>query len=442
MHNNDLKKAFRCAKANEVMMASLTIIFYCLVGVWALKLLTELWLNQINLRHVRAHRSLPETFSDFITPDLYQKSRAYTMAKLAFDNLSMSFGGIVLGLFLFAGILPPLFNYTVQLIGESLAGQALSLILISILLSLPNLPFEWWSQFRIEARFGFNKSTQSLWIGDKIKGLMVGVVVFFPLIWALLYTIEKAGTSWWLWGFLLFVGFQLTLFILYPLLIMPLFNKFEPLKPGPLKDRLMALAKKTHFPASEIMVMDGSRRSTHSNAFFTGFGKFRRIVLFDTLVEQLEISELEAVLAHEIGHYKHGHVVKRLVLMMAMAFIAFSVLGYLSNEYAFYHLFGFNKMQGMVPAFILFMLLSGLFSFWLQPIFNGLSRRDEYEADAFACRAVKSPAPLIEALRKLYKHNLSNLTPHPSYSQFYYSHPTLIERESALHRLDADAMQP
>ena len=249
--------------------------------------------------------------------------------------------------------------------------------------------------------------------------------------------IEWTGANWWLWAWAMVVVFQLLLMLIAPAVIMPLFNKFTPLADGSLRERLFTLARRTGFPTRSIDVMDGSKRSRHSNAFFTGFGRFRKIVLFDTLVAQLTEPELEAVLAHEIGHYKKRHIVKRIGVSVSGLFIAFAAIAWLSRQAWFYRAFGFEPQNNyapaaIVPAMLLFALLSGTVSFWLGPIINVWSRRFEYQADAFAREVMGEVQSLIGALRKLNEKNLSNLMPHPLYSGFYYSHPTLLERERAL----------
>jgi STE24 endopeptidase len=245
--------------------------------------------------------------------------------------------------------------------------------------------------------------------------------------------VKWAGATWWLWGFALVFGFQLLMLVLYPKLILPLFNKLTPLPEGELRTRLMALGDRTGFRARTIEVIDGSKRSSHSNAYFTGFGRFRRIVLFDTLIAQMSSEELEAVLAHEIGHYRRGHIPKMIALSAVMMFGGFAVVAWLARSPWFNPAFGFQPAQ-LAPSFLLFGLLSGAVTFWFTPLANLLSRRYEYEADAFARDAMGGPVAMIGALRKLAQKNLTNLTPHPWFSGFYYSHPTIVEREAALNR--------
>ena len=239
------------------------------------------------------------------------------------------------------------------------------------------------------------------------------------------------GERWWRWGFALVFGFQLLMLVLYPKLILPLFNKLTPLPEGDLRTRLLALGDCTGFRAQTIQVMDGSKRSGHSNAFFTGFGRFRRIVLFDTLISQLEPVELEAVLAHEIGHYRRGHIPKMIAVSAAMMLAGFAIVAWLARSPWFNLTFGFPAGE-LAPTFLLFALLSGLVTFWFSPLLHFFSRKYEYEADAFASDALGGPGPAVNALRKITRKNLSNLTPHPWFSAFFYSHPTLVERERAL----------
>ena len=357
---------------------------------------------------------------------------AYTLEKSRFGAVAEIFDTLVLALVIFGGVLPVLFGHVAAWGAQGAVWDDTLFILIAgILLSIPGLPFEWWGQFRLEAKFGFNKSTQGLWISDKIKGLGLALVIGYPLLWSLLALVEWVGKSWWIWGFALIFGFQLLMLVLYPKLILPLFNKLTPLPEGELRTRLLALGDRTGFKATAIQVMDGSKRSGHSNAFFTGFGRFRRIVLYDTLIAQLTAEELEAVLAHEIGHYRCGHIPRMIALSAVMLFASFAGIAWLARSPWFNQSFGFPAGE-LAPAFLLFGLLSGLVTFWISPLGNLLSRKHEYEADAFARDAMGGTGPMIGALRKLAQKNLSNLTPHPWFSAFYYSHPTLVERERAL----------
>ncbi len=390
-------------------------------------------LDLLNAKNIRANKgSIPEAYRGVMDDETYNKSVDYSLEKSRFSIITSIYGAIVLAVVVLCGFLPWLWGSLESFWGNSLWAQAGYLVAVTIILSIPDLPFDWYSTFKLEEKYGFNKSTLGLWISDKFKGALVGFIIGFPIICLLLKLVDWLGAYWWVWGFVIVFVFQLAMMILYPKLIMPLFNKLEPLESGELKNELMSLSDKSGFAAKTIEVMDGSKRSGHSNAFFTGFGKFRRIVLYDTLMEQLEVNELKAVLAHEIGHYKKGHIPKMIAMSAGGMLLAFWMIAYLANSAWFYEGFGFSGVASIAPAFLLFSILSGLVTSWLTPVFSILSRKHEYEADAFARDVMEEPNSLIGALRKLNEKNLSNLTPHPLYSAFYYSHPTLLERESAL----------
>jgi STE24 endopeptidase len=398
-----------------------------------LRLAGELVLSALNRSEVRRHAAAPPPAAAAIMDAAtYAKSVNYTLEKSRFGGITEVFDALVLALVVFGGVLPALFERVVTWGGPGAEWTRTLFILIAgVLLAIPSLPFDWWEHFRLEAKFGFNQSTPQLWITDKLKGLLLMFAIGFPLLWALLSLVRWAGDTWWLWGFGLVFGFQLLMLVLYPKLILPLFNKLTSLPEGDLRTRLLALGDRTGFRAATIQVMDGSKRSGHSNAFFTGFGRFRRIVLFDTLIAQLTPEELEAVLAHEIGHYRRGHIPKMLAIAAVTMLAGFAVIAWLARSPWFNAAFGFPPGE-LAPAFLLFGLLSGLVTFWFSPLANLLSRKHEYEADAFAREAVGGAGPMVGALRKLAQKNLSNLTPHPWFSGFYYSHPTLVERERAL----------
>ncbi len=400
--------------------------------VLGLHLAGELILAELNRREVRRHAgAAPAAVAAIVDAPTYAKSVEYTQAKLRFGMVSQVFDTALLAAVVFGGLLPWLYARFAPLAPAGTWDDALFIGAALVLLSIPSQPFDWWSTFRLEARFGFNKSTLQLWLGDKVKGVMLAAVIGFPLLWALLSLVLWVGRWWWLWGFALIFAFQLLMMVLYPKLILPLFNKLTPLPDGELRTRLLALADRTGFKAQTIEVIDGSKRSGHSNAYFTGFGRFRRIVLFDTLISQLTPEELEAVLAHEIGHYRRGHIPRMLAISAVIQLGALAAIAALAESSWFNPAFGFPAGE-IAPAFLLFGLLSGAAMFWLTPLANLFSRKHEYEADAFAREAMGSPAPLVASLRKLAQKNLSNLTPHPWYSGFHYSHPTLVERERAL----------
>jgi STE24 endopeptidase len=408
----------------------------------AMRLATELWLNALNRREVLRHAAAaPPAVAAIMDAPTYGKAVAYTLAKNGLARWTLVFDAGVLALAVFSGVLPWLFArvnaWAAGSTGSPQAGfepawtGAVFILIAGVLLGLPGLPFEWWEQFRLEEKFGFNKSTLRLWLVDKLKGLALAGVIGFPLLWALLALVRAVGGTWWLWGWVLMFAFQMLMLVLYPKLILPLFNKLTPLPEDELRARLLALAERTKFHAQTIQVIDGSKRSGHSNAFFTGFGRFRRIVLFDTLIAQLTPEELEAVLAHEIGHYRLGHIPRMLAVSAALQLGGFAALAWLAHSAWFAQAFGFPPGV-LAPVFLLFGLLGGLVTFWFSPVGNLFSRRHEYQADAFARDALGARAPMVGALRKLAQKNLSNLTPHPLFSGFYYSHPTLVEREQAL----------
>ena len=403
-----------------------------------LRAAAELWLNRLNQRYVSAHvKDLPPAFQGIIDEATYRRSAEYTLAKGRFANVTDVFDATVLVAILFSGLLPWAFAKFSEGWGTSIWSMAGFLFLAGVVMSLPDLPFAWYAQFKLEERFGFNTMTMKTWVLDHLKGFLLTVLFGYPLLVLVLKLIDWAGASWWVWAAAVVIAFQLLLMLIAPTLILPLFNKFTPLPPGTLRDRLHALAERTKFPTRRIEVMDGSKRSRHSNAFFTGFGRFRKIVLFDTLVAELTETELESVLAHEIGHYKMRHVFKLLAISIAGVFVAFAIIAWLSRQEWFYRAFGFDHDNGFAaassaPALLLFGLLAGTVTFWLSPFVHLCSRKFEYEADTFARTIMGEAESLVQGLRKLSERNLSNLTPHPLYSGFYYSHPTLLERERAL----------
>ena len=406
--------------------------------------IAELWLSRLNRQHVRAHANgVPPGFREMVDEPTYRRSVDYTLAKSGFGEVVTLFDTVLLIGILFSGVLPWAFGKFTAACGTSVWAMAGFLFATGVALSIISLPFAWYAQFKLEDRFGFNTTTAKTWVLDRVKGFLLAVLLGFPLLVLVLKLIEWTGPNWWIWGAAVVIAFQLLLLLIAPAVIMPLFNKFTPLPEGStVGERLFALARRTDFPTRSIEVMDGSKRSQHSNAFFTGFGRFRKIVLFDTLVGQLAEPELESVLAHEIGHYKKRHVVKLLGVSIAGVFIGFAAVAWLSRQQWFYRAFGFEYHAGfaasgscrIVPAILLFALLAGTISFWFSPLLHIWSRRFEFEADAFARATMGEAQPLIQALRKLTEKNLSNLTPHPLYSGFYYSHPTLLERERALRR--------
>jgi len=403
-----------------------------ILALLLLRMGVQLWLERLNQMHVEAHSAeVPPALREIVSPATYAKSVSYTLAKIRFGRVELICDLLALLVVLFSGFLPWSFDLAVNYLGQSAWALAVYLFGIGVVLAVPGLPLAWHSQFRIEQHFGFNTMSPQLWVVDRLKALLLAAALGLPLLALVLKIAEWAGASWWLWAWAVLMAFQLVMMVLAPILILPLFNKLVPLPEGPLRERLLGLGKKTGFHARNILVMDGSKRSRHSNAFFTSLGRWRKIVLFDTLIQQLAEPELEAVLAHEIGHYKKGHIPKLLLVSAAGSLAGFYALAWITQQAWIFAAFGFNP-PAIAPALLLFAMLASLVTFWLSPLLNLLSRRFEYQADAYAAHAVGEPHALITSLRKLNEKNLSNLTPHPWYSAFYYSHPTLIEREAAL----------
>ncbi len=335
-----------------------------ILGLLVAKLATQLWLERLNRRNVLAHAgSIPEVFKGVIDESTYSRTTDYTLAKAALHQVELIYEAVVLVLVLFSGFLPWAFRAFTRHAGTSDWAGGAFLFLLMVVLALPGLPLDWYSQFRLEQRFGFNTTTPRLWWMDRLKALLLGIMLAYPLLVLVLKLVDWTGRWWWLWAWGALLGFQLLLAVLAPVLILPLFNKFTPLPEGSLRERLLKLAQRTCFRARSIQVMDGSKRSHHSNAFFTGFGGFRKIVLFDTLVSQLAEPELEAVLAHEIGHFKRKHIPKMLLASSVSSLAGFYILSVLAQQSWFYHSFGFAS-GSIVPALLLFGLLSGMVTFW------------------------------------------------------------------------------
>lgn len=417
-------------------------IFLAAVGLIIAKWLAGLWLDYLNRRHVLAHKDrVPAAFEEVMDAPTYDKSVRYTLAKNSFSFFENTYDALLLIVLLGSGLFPAFLNWFIARFGSSAFALASYLFAVGTGLTLIGLPPAWYHRFRLEERFGFNTTTQKLWWIDRAKGFVLSVILVWPLTLLVLKLIEWTGDLWWFWAWVCLAAFQFLVLVLAPVLIMPLFNKFTPLQEGPLRDRLLALGEKTAFPSRNIQVMDGSKRSRRSNAFFTGFGRFRKIVLFDTLMAQLSEAELEAVLAHEIGHYKKRHIAKLLTASALATLAGLYIAAQLAKQDWFYRAFGFEP-GNIAAALLLFALLSGVIGFWFSPLMNAWSRRFEYEADAYAADVTHEAVPLVGALRKLNEKNLSNLTPHPVFSGFYYSHPTLLERESALARAGSARNQP
>jgi STE24 endopeptidase len=395
------------------------------------------WLAQRQMRFVAKHRgSVPAEFAEKVTLAEHQKAADYTIAKLRLGVLENGVSAIILIAFTLLGGLQILNISLLQLFGNGITQQIALLGSIAIISGIVDLPFSWYKQFHLEERFGFNRMGKKLFFIDMIKGLGVGAAIGIPLLWVILSLMATAGDLWWLWAWVVLTVFSLLMQWIFPSFIAPLFNKFQPLPDGALKTQIEALLARCDFASQGLFVMDGSKRSAHGNAFFAGMGKAKRIVFFDTLIEKLNPGEVEAVLAHELGHFKCKHIRKRLLVSFALSFGMFALLGWISTQVWFYTDLGvmpnLNGYNGGL-ALALFMLVSPVFSFFFTPLVSIASRKHEYEADGFA--ATKSSAKdLISALVKLYQDNASTLTPDPIYTAFYSSHPPAPLRIANLQR--------
>ena len=387
------------------------------------------------IRHVARHRdAVPTAFAQTITPEAHRKAADYTITKTRFGLLELALESALLLAWTLLGGLDWLNATLLAALGGGMVQQLALLATFVLIGGLVSLPMGWWSTFRIEERFGFNKMTLGMWVGDLLKGSLVGALIGLPIVALMLWLMGTAGPLWWIWAWGAWMAFNLLLLVLYPTVIAPMFNKFEPLKDEDLKSRVNALMQRCGFAASGLFVMDGSKRSAHANAYFTGFGAAKRVVFFDTLLQQLSPTEIDAVLAHELGHYKRRHIIKRIAMMFAVSLVGFALLGWASQQAWFYLGLGVTPSMDApndALALLLFMLVIPLFTFFLSPLTAQLSRRHEFEADAYAV-AQTSGTDLASALLKLYKDNASTLTPDPVYARFYYSHPPASERLARL----------
>lgn len=392
---------------------------------------TRLWLDLRHIRHVRARRdAVPAEFSGVIELAQHQKAADYTVAK---TRLAMAHTGLEAALvlaFTLGGGLQALSDLWVEGLGAGLASGLGVIASVVAITSVAELPLTAYRVFGIESRFGFNRMTVAMFVSDLVKQLIVAAALGLPILLSVLWLMEKAGTYWWLYAWVVWVLFNLLVAAIYPPLIAPLFNKFTPLGDGELKQRLERLLARCGFRSQGLYVMDSSRRSTHGNAYFTGFGRSKRIVLFDTLISRLDPPEVEAVLAHELGHYRLRHVVKRLAWSFAASLVALWLLGLLMEQDWFYAALGVTT-PSTATALALFFLVLPLFLFPLRPLLAYYSRCHEYEADAYAAKHAPARS-LVSALLKLYKDNAATLTPDPLRSAFYDSHPPVRLRIARL----------
>jgi STE24 endopeptidase len=391
-----------------------------------LTLVLRYWLASRHMRHVLLHRDhVPAEFAAKIPLAAHQKAADYTIAKTRLGLFSALWGGLVLIGFTLLGGLQALSTFILQATGPGMAHQIGLVVAFAVVSGMLDLPFDYYRQFVLEQRFGFNKMTVKLWLADMVKGALVGAVIGLPLLGVVLTLMDQTGPLWWFYAWLVFSGFQLLMMVLYPTVIAPLFNKFTPLSDDSLKSRIEGLMARVGFASKGLFVMDGSKRSAHGNAYFSGFGANKRIVFFDTLLERLAPPEIEAVLAHELGHFKLKHIIKRIAVMFALSLAFLALLGWLKEQVWFYTGLGVLPLLGQsndAMALLLFTLILPVFTFPFSPLSSFTSRKHEFEADAFAARH-SDARDLVSALVKMYEDNASTLTPDPIHSAFYDSHP-------------------
>ncbi len=407
-------------------MFSLLFVAFLLSDV-----LLRLWLASRQIRHVLRHRDrVPDAFSARIGLRSHQRAADYTVAKMRLTIVERMVEAVVLVAFTLMGGLQFLDVQLAHLFDNDMLRQLALIAAVFAIMGVIGLPFAVYNKFRLEQRFGFNRVTPALFIMDSIKTLALSLLFGAPLAAAVLWIMGNTGTNWiwWAWG--TWVAFNVLLIWLFPTVIAPVFNKFTPLENPDVSQRINGLMQRCGFSVKGLFVMDGSRRSAHGNAYFTGFGNARRIVFFDTLLSRLNGEEIEAVLAHELGHFKHRHILRRMVLSFAFALVFFAVLAWLSGQLWFYEGLGVTPQFGRpndALALILFFLAMPVFTFWITPLAAWLSRRDEFQADRYAARQASSAA-LVSALVKLYDDNAATLTPDPLHSAFYDSHPPATQR--------------
>jgi STE24 endopeptidase len=404
----------------------------------ALTVSLQCWLSTRQLRHVSRHRAaVPAEFAEKISLDAHQKAADYTIAKTKFGLLSLFVSVLVLVAFTLFGGLQLLSVSLYKYLGDGMSYQLSLLAAFALISGALDLPFDLYRQFVLEEKFGFNKMTLKLFFSDMIKGSLIGAAIGLPLVWVVLSLMDQSGDLWWFYAWLVWSGFQLLMMLIFPTWIAPLFNKFTPLADESLRTRIEGLMSRVGFASSGLFVMDGSKRSAHGNAYFSGFGNTKRIVFFDTLIERLAPQEVEAVLAHELGHFKLKHIVKRMVVMFAVSLGFLALLGYLKQQVWFFTGLGVDPIlfasSNNAMALILFMLTLPVFTFILSPLTSISSRKHEFEADAFAVKHTNAN-DLVSALVKLYEDNASTLTPDPVHSAFYDSHPPASIRIAHLHQ--------
>jgi STE24 endopeptidase len=413
-------------------MNALTALF---LAALALATGTRLWLAFRHVRHIQSHRNrVPEPFAGQIDLAAHQKAADYSSARTRLNALGIIVDALLLLGFTFGGGLQMLDTLAQGQLGAGLIAGAVFIGAVTVISSVVEMPLDLYRVFGLETRFGFNKMTFGMYVADLAKQTAIAVVFGLPLILAVLWLMNKMGSLWWLWVWVVWTGFSVTALVVYPTFIAPLFNKFAPMEDGDLKTRIEALLTKCGFRSQGLFVMDGSRRSSHGNAYFTGFGKAKRIVFFDTLLARLEPGQIEAVLAHELGHYKMNHVFRRMAWTFGLSLAFLWALGQLRDAAWFYEGLNVSAPATNAMALMLFFMVVPVFTFPLRPLMAMYSRKHEFEADAYAARNA-SGTDLARALVRLYKDNASTLTPDPLHSAFYDSHPPAAARIARLEQI-------
>ena len=396
-----------------------TLLF---IAMLIISTLMRLYLSHRQINFVTQHRAkVPESFTDNISLEDHQKAADYTTTKVKFGRLPLFYDLILLLIWTLGGGLDWLDKNVIVLELSPIFTGIVVILIYTFISSMLDLPFSVYSTFVIEEKFGFNRTTIKTFISDMIKGSLLGLIIGVPLLYIILWLMEQAGDPWWLYTWLVISGFSLFMMWIYPTWIAPIFNKFEPLEEGNTLDRITSLLKRCGFNSNGIFVIDGSKRSSHGNAYFSGFGRNKRIVFFDTLLKMLSDDELEAVLAHELGHFKKKHIIKGMAISFATTLLALAILAWLMKAEWFYNSLGISQASTYM-ALLLFTLIMPVFTFAFQPLFSIFSRKNEFEADAFAAEHTEA-RHLINALVGLYRENANTLTPDPVYSAFYDSHP-------------------
>jgi STE24 endopeptidase len=411
------------------MTSTLTLVF---ISLLALTVITRLWLGSRHIGYVQSHRGqVPSAFAGNISLESHQKAADYSSAKTKLMLIEAFVAALLLAWFTLGGGLQMIDNIWQNILpNHDIFRGALVICSAMFVGALVDIPFDYYKTFVIDEQFGFNKMTKAMFFGDMVKHSLLGLALGAPILFAALWLMQGAGQYWWFYLWVVWSVFNIVMLAVYPTFIAPMFNKFTPLADEALKTRIEALLTKCGFKSQGLFVMDGSARSSHGNAYFTGFGSSKRVVFFDTLLNRLNADEIEAVLAHELGHFKHHHVIKRIIMLFGLSFLGLALLGWLTNQTWFFNGLGVTNTSNYM-ALLLFLLVSPVFMFLLRPIMASYSRKNEFEADDYAAKNANANR-LVDALVKLYRDNASTLTPDPLHSAFYDSHPPASIRISKL----------